>query len=702
MHDVRDPRLRPGGPQIRPLQLALAGNPNVGKSSLFNALTGGHQHVGNWPGKTVERRSGECRLASPPVTVVDLPGTYSLAACSPEEVVAEAALSGRDVDVVVAVLDSTNLERNLYLAAQLAELGRPLVLVLNMADRAAAEGFEVDAEALSAAFGAPVVRTVARTGEGIPGLLDAAARAAPGGPPVRFGAPVEAELDALEALVAPLTRVDRVRARWVAVKLLEGDPDTTARAAALPGGGALVDEAVAAAARVEERTGVPPALAIADRRFAWVHELAAAVVTRRPGPTPATDRIDDVLTSRWAGIPIFLILMWLVFAAVAGAATPLVATLDRLLAGPVRGAAVAVLTTVGLGETWVAAALVDGGLAGAGAVLAFVPVLALLYLALGVLEDSGYMARAAFLMDRLMRPIGLNGKSFLPLLIGFGCNVPGVYAARVLDRPRDRVITSLLMPFVSCAARLPVYVLLAAAFFPTARGTVVFGMYVASIVVVLLVGALLDRLLPDAAGRTFVLELPAYRRPAARVLATYVWQRLRAFLRRAGTVILVSAIVVWTLLAIPASGGARFAEVPLADSAFASVARIAAPGLAPAGLGSWEVAGTLMTGVVAKEVVVSTLGQVYPDAGARRGEEGPSGSSLQAGLDAASGGHGAAAAAALLAFVLLYVPCLGTVAAIRQELGGRWALASIGLNLVVAWSVAVLVFQVGRLVAGAG
>ncbi len=398
---------------------------------------------------------------------------------------------------------------------------------------------------------------------------------------------------------------------------------------------------------------------------------------------------------------------------------------------------------VGLGDTWVEAALVDGLLAGIGAVLVFLPVLTLLYLALGVLEDSGYMARAAFLLDRVMAPIGLSGKSFPPLLLGFGCNVPGVYATRVLDQRRDRIITGMLLPFVSCAARLPVYVLLATIFFTQASGTIVFAMYLLSIAAVLVLGAVLDRVvLRGERSSSFILELPAYRRPGPRVLGRYVGLRVGAFIKEAGPVILAGAVGVWLLLSIPVGGNGSFTDTDLDDSAFAATSRVVAPTLAPAGLGSWEVTGTLLTGMVAKEIMVASFWQVFdveppeePEETPRlredlaevgagflvatrdaalavpamvglefRGEEADDDISglaapVRAGLSDSSGGHAGVAALALMVFVLLYVPCFATIGALRQELGGRWALVSVALSLSIAWIAATLVFQTGRLLA---
>jgi ferrous iron transport protein B len=556
---------------------------------------------------------------------------------------------------------------------------------------------------------------------------------------IDYGEPVEPELARLADAVETLPLSPAASSRWVAIKLLEEDPVTVAAVEGVDGGCVVAAGAHEAAARVRAACGEDPSFLIADRRFDWSHQLAGAAVRREAAPRAGTERLDDILTSRWLGIPIFLGLMWVVFKLVTGVAGPFVDWVGGLVAGPVSSLAGAGLNAVGLSRTWFEALLIGGIIAGVGSVIVFVPVLGVLYTALGVLEDSGYMARAAFLMDRVMRPIGLNGKSFLPLLLGFGCNVPGVYATRVLDRRRDRVLTVLLMPFVTCAARLPIFVLLAGVFFPSARGTVVFLMYLASILVVLMIGAILDRLLLRGERTTsFVLELPPYRRPSVRVLRSYVAIRVRSFLSRAGTLILGCSLIVWLLLAIPISGAGGFANTSMKDSAFAGAARTAAPTLKPAGLGSYEIAGTLFTGFVAKEVVVSTLGQVYgtqadqtpngyhPDdnlvasgkdfVGALRDaalavpgivginlahSEGTDSAviaqPLRDGFQRSSGGHGGLAAVAFLVFVLLYVPCMATVAAIRHELGTRWALASVAINLSVAWTGAVFIFQVGKI-----
>ncbi len=560
--------------------------------------------------------------------------------------------------------------------------------------------------------------------------------------PIAHHAEVEAAIAELLPAVASLHLDVAVDARGLVVRLLEEEPVATALVAEARGGQAVLARVAAVSARIRDAVGAPTALVIADRRYEWAHDVASAVLSRETSPRARSDRLDAVLTHPWFGLPIFLAALWLTFTLVVEVADPFIGWIEELTEGPLARLTTALLEVVGLAGTWMEGVLVDGLLAGVGAVLVFLPVLGMLYLALGVLEDSGYMARAAFLMDRLMSPIGLSGKSILPLLLGFGCNVPGVYATRVLERRRDRILTGLLLPFVSCAARLPVYVLLATVFFTRSSGTVVFAMYLLSIATVLGLGAVLDRVLLRAERTSsFVLELPAYRRPSARVLGRYVGQRVGAFLKEAGPVILVGAMGVWLLLAIPVTGEGRFTDTELEDSAFAATSRVVAPTLTPAGIGSWEVTGSLLTGLVAKEIMVASMWQVFDAEPEEAAEDEPSVGEdltaiatgfLAAGRDAvlalpamvgwelraeedddtgglavplhesleeSSGGHATAAALALMVLVLLYVPCFATIAALRQELGARWALLSVALSLGVAWIGATLVFQTGRLLA---
>jgi ferrous iron transport protein B len=457
-----------------------------------------------------------------------------------------------------------------------------------------------------------------------------------------------------------------------------------------------------------------------------------------------SDRIDRFATHRWLGIPLFLAAMWLVFKVTIDLSAPWVDWLDGVLSGPISRWTLALLDVLGLGQTWLASLAVDGVLAGVGSVLAFVPVLLSLYFALAVLEDSGYMARGAFVMDRLMSRMGLQGRSFLPLMVGFGCSVPAIYATRTLNNQRDRVLTGLLVPFMSCSARLPVYVLFAAVFFPGRAGLVILGLYLLGIIVALGIGLLLRRtLLPTTNAPGLVMELPPYRLPNARSIGYHMWQRTRGFLQHASSLILVTTLVIWLLTAIPVGGQGTFADTPVAESAFGRVSAVIAPAMEPLGFGSWEAGGALLSGLVAKEVVVSTMAQVYRGSGdaaeagaatflsdlaqivtsfgraiadtlraipglvgidltADDGDAAEAGlaANLRAGFDKTSGGHAAAAGLAFMVFVLLYTPCMAAVAAERHELGSKWMWLSLLGQLAIAWVVALVVFQVGRLLGG--
>ncbi len=576
--------------------------------------------------------------------------------------------------------------------------------------------------------------------------MTAVTLAAPGAA-LRYAPPIETELERLVAALGAIPALaGRYPLRWLAIQLLEGDEHLLAEAEDL-GGPAVTAALAASRERLAPHYGEDLDVALVDQRYRFVHALAGQALTR-PATPPLTfsDRIDRVVTHRWLGIPIFLALMWGVFKLTTDVTAPFVDWIDATLSGPVSAWAIALLSIAGLGDSWLASLLVDGVIAGVGGVLVFVPVLLALYFALALLEDSGYMARAAFVMDRLMHALGLHGKSFLPMIVGFGCSVPAIYATRTLDSRRDRILTGLLVPFMSCSARLPVYVLIAAIFFPAHAGLVIFGLYLTGIVVAIVVGTLLRRtLFRNQPPAPFVLELPPYRLPTPRGVWRQMWERTAAFLRKATTIILATSIVVWLLLALPVRGAGRFADTPMDQSAFAALSGAAAPLFAPLGFGGWETSGALLTGLVAKEVVVSTLGQTYAVAGpdedaeatpttfgedllgiagglvsatgdalralpgvvgitleAPEEEAAPEGlaAAVRAGFEASSGGHGALAALAFMIFVLLYTPCMTAVAAARHEFGSRWMWVSIVGQFAVAWLAALLVFQGGRLLGG--
>jgi ferrous iron transport protein B len=625
--------------------VALVGPPNAGKSTLFNVLTGASRTVGNWPGTTVEVGRGTWRPAGgTTVDLLDLPGAYSLDAASPDEELTRDLFAGNTPlgpapDVAVVVADAAHLARSLYLVAQLREGSRRVVVALTMVDVAERRGVRVDAGRLATVLGSPVV------------VLDPRRRSSRD----ELGSVVE------DALSLPVPGA-RTPAR----------PDVDA-----------ADE-----------------LAVADERFAWVDAaLGGGAVEERPARPTVSDRVDRWATAPVTGPLLFLAVMWAVFQATTTVAAPVQSALGELVSGPVTAAGRALFSLVGLSGSWAEGLVLDGLVAGVGMLLTFVPLMAIMFALLALLEDSGYMARAAVVTDRVMRAIGLPGKAFLPLVVGFGCNVPAISATRILPDARHRVMTALLVPFTSCSARLTVYVLVAATFFPHSAGTVVFGMYLTSILFVVLVGLALRRTLWRTVGsEPLVLDLPAYQRPTLRLTAAVTWLRLRGFLRTAGGIIVATVCLVWLLQSIPAHGGASFGAVAPEDSLFAAAARAIAPVFSPAGFGEWHTVGALVIGFVAKEAVLTSWAQTYaaadPTAGLAPDQ-------LQAHVSTAfavsSGGAVTAGVLAFLVFLLAYTPCVATVAAQRREIGLRWTAFGIALQLTVAWTAAVAVFQLGRL-----
>ncbi|MCC6805457.1 MAG: ferrous iron transport protein B, partial [Anaerolineae bacterium] len=594
----------------QPFVVALAGNPNVGKSTIFNALTGAHQHVGNWPGKTVEKKEGWVSIDGQDILVVDLPGTYSLAAYSVEEVITRDFILHDHPDMVVTVVDASNLERNLYLVCQILELGTPVLIALNMSDTARSRGLQIDPQKLSQALGGTVVvETVGNRGLGLDTLRKALGRAPSAWqqmPLCDSGAPLEAEIDRLQASIeADPALMKQYPARWLSVKLLENDPDLIGHLERA-GRQALIATAQDIIDRVTAAVGDDPETLITDKRYELISRVVGSAVTR-PKHTieTASDRADRVITHRIWGVPIFLFLMWVVFQFTANVSAPYVDWIDGVIAGPVTHWVTALINAAGLSGSWVESLLVDGVIVGVGGVLVFVPVLLFLYFAIAVLEDSGYMARAAFVMDRVMRVIGLHGKSFLPLLIGFGCTVPAIYATRTLENEHDRKTTAFLATFMSCGARLPVYVIFGTAFFGAQAGNLIFALYLLGIGVALVTGLVMKRTIyRNSPPQPFVMELPPYRMPNPRNMWRQMWDRTRGFVRKAGTIILACSVGVWLLLAIPRSANlSEFNAVDPEHSLFGAVSSAVAPVFAPAGFDTWEATGALVTGFVAKEVV---------------------------------------------------------------------------------------------------
>jgi ferrous iron transport protein B len=664
--------------------VVLVGNPNVGKSTLFNALTGARQQVTNAPGTTVEVQLGTWRgllgTASASgsdepaaVRVLDLPGTYSLLARSPDERVTAETVAGRGAfgvpDLAVVLVEAGALSRSLYLLAQVAGAGQAVVVALTMTDVAATRGVHVDPERLATLLGVPVVPIDPRSGTGLDRLTRVVSAALTAGVP-RVLLPDAAPACACAGDVA--CGADCSCGRPV-------DLDLDAE------------------------------LASADRLFTWVDGVQRALAGREvadaiPGaPAPArpapvrtwSDRVDRVLLDPWFGVPVFLVVMWALFQLATTVAAPLMGAVSSLVDGPVATGVRSLLP----GPHWVESFVVDGVLAGVGTVLSFAPLMGLMFLAIALLEDSGYLARAAFVADRAMRAIGLDGRAMLPLVVGFGCNLPALAATRTLPHARQRLLTGLLVPYTSCAARLTVYILLASVFFPAHAGTAIFLMYVASIALVVVGGLVLRATaFRDLRREPFVLALPAYQRPRVRALLLSAWVRVRMFVTDAGKIIVITLTVVWVLMAVPVTGGHQIADVPVSDSLYGRAALAIAPVFAPAGFDDWHASAALLTGFVAKEVVVGSFAQSYAVAEPTdTAVVGDLGSRLRATFESSSGGYAGAAAAAFMVFVLAYTPCLATVAEQRRLFGSRWTLSALGVQLVIAWTAAVVVFQLGRL-----
>lgn len=700
------------------LRVALAGNPNCGKTSLFNALTGSRQHVGNYPGVTVERRVGACVLGDRRAEVVDLPGTYSLGSFTPEERVACDELLAEDggLDVVVVVADSTNLKRNLVLLVQVLQTGANPVLALNMADEARAAGQRLDLPAMSRLLGFPVVETVAHRGEGIDELRQAilAAAAHPHrNPRLVLGERLDRALAAVADVLPGRAGGAGGGSVWFASRLLVNDPGIVKQVEALPGGPAAVEEARRQRERLERETGLDAALYLTEREFGFVDGLLREVTLSRPRPDAraVSDKIDRVVAHPILGLPIFAAalyaLFWLTFTVGEYPMGWIEAGVEWL------GGVVSGFWPEG-SDSPLRSLIVDGIIAGVGGVIVFLPNILLLFLGLALMEDTGYMARAAFLTDRAMHRFGLHGKSFLPMVTGFGCTVPAILATRTLEHERDRLTTMFVLPLMSCGARLPIWMLLVPAFFPaTWRAPALFGIYVFGAALALGLALLLRRTVLRGEDAPFVMELPPYRMPAFRGVWTKMLERGRIYLRKAGTIILSLSIVLWALSSYPKADAYRVdaelaagAEIPeevvearrasedLEASAVGRVGRALEPVFAPLGF-DWKIVSAMLGAFAAKEVFVSQMGIVYSIAGDVEEESGAAGLRDQLGRD-----YTPLVGVSLILFLLVATPCMATIAVTRRESGKwSWALGQLFGLTALAYGLALIVYQVGSLFA---
>lgn len=714
--------------------IAVAGNPNSGKSTLINAIAGTRLHVGNWPGVTVEKKVAVFYHEGRKIKLVDLPGTYSLSPYTQEEIIARDYLIHDKPDVIINVVDATNLERNLYLTVQLLELGIPVVIALNIYDEAEKKGYRIDTEIMSNILGAAVVPTVATKNKGMDDLMRTAVGVAenPAGhfpKELHYGEDIESAAFIVKQYLAknhPSIR-DRYPQRWLSYKLIEGD--ASAIQAADTTDYEYVKEATL---HLKKAHGEDVESLMADARYAQAAGLTREVL-RKPDirKTELTEKIDGIVLNRFFGIPIFLAAMWIVFKLTFDMSKPFADWLNAMISGPFTRLAVALIGFMHA-PAWMASLVTDGIIAGVGNVLVFVPVIFAMMFFITFLEGSGYMARAAFVMDRAMHAIGLHGKSFIPMLLGFGCNVPAIYATRTLENPKDKALTALLIPLMSCGGRLPVYVVFIGAFFAGNAGMVLWSLYVMGIALAIVMGVIFKRTLFRGEAPMFIMELPPYRMPSFRSLMIHTWEKGKHFLIKAGTYILAVSILVWFLLSLP------WGVENKKDSYLGKAGQIIAPVLEPLGFGNWAAASSLVAGVIAKEIVVGTMGEIYVPKAEEGKKEAPSlkeelkeigtsfadatrtsflnvfsafgitsisteesaekASERTALRDVLKKQFSPLAAYAFITFVLLYMPCVIVAIAMRQEFGTwKWFGISFIYQMVLAWGVAALIYQGGKL-----
>lgn len=705
--------------------LALAGNPNSGKTTLFNALTGANQKVGNWSGVTVEVKEGNIKVPGFHGKAVDLPGTYSLTAYSEEELVARDYIASGRADVIVDVVDSTNLERNLYLSVQLLETGKPVVFAFNMADEAAAKGLKFDRDKLAVFFRGPVRMTIGRTGRGLKELLETAAEfaqaAAPNAFRIDYGAEIEKELDELSGLIgASGFDCKGIEPRWYALKLLEGDDVVLKSVSRAGGSGEILDRLGKARESLEKLFHDDPATVIVEKRYGYITGAIREAVTveKKSDRRDLTDKIDKVLLNKWLAYPIFALFMWLLFQVTFKLGAYPMDWIDRLFKA--AGEWIKQVMQPSLFRDL----LTDGVISGVGSVIIFLPNILILFLGMSLLEDSGYMARIAFIMDKFMHRIGLHGKSFIPLVMGIGCSVPAIMAARTLESKKDRMLTILVTPLVTCSARLPVYILFAGAFFPKNAGNVIFIIYLLSFFFAFAIGLLFRKTLFRGEDVPFVMELPPYRLPTLRSVLIHMWEKAKHYLQKMGGVVLFFSVVIWFLGVFPlkpvAAVNAAYdtrivaltnasamplpaaAEVQLTNlenekhseamkaTYIGRIGKGIAPVLKPVGF-DWKMSVSLLTGFVAKEVVVSTMGVLY-NAGS------DTGASSERLIGALRSHYTPLQGFAFMIFVLLYTPCIVALAALIRELKSlKWTLFSVGYQLTLAWIVTFGVYHVGKL-----
>ncbi|MDD3192675.1 MAG: ferrous iron transport protein B [Oscillospiraceae bacterium] len=665
------------------MTFALAGNQNCGKTTLFNQLTGSNQHVGNFPGVTVERKDGEIRGHKGTI-VVDLPGIYSLSPYTSEEIVTRDFLINSHPDGIINIVDATNIERNLYLSLQLIELNIPMVIALNMMDEVRANGGTIKIRKMQEALGVPVVPISASKNEGVAELIDTALEiAASRQKPNRMdfcSGPVHRSIHAVAHLVEDHAQRMNIPSRFAATKLVEGDQIIRQALKLSENELDMIEHSVD---EMEKELGTDREAALADMRYTFIEEVCAESVVKghQSKESARSVKIDSVLTHKYFALPIFLGIMMLIFWLTFGVIGPLLSNWLSLGIDAITGLVDSALAAYGINPV-VHSLVIDGVFAGVGSVLSFLPIIVVLFFFLSILEDSGYMARIAFVMDKLLRKIGLSGRSFVPMLIGFGCSVPAIMATRTLSSERDRKMTILLTPFMSCSAKLPIYAVFSAAFFPDQAALVMILLYVLGILTAILCGLIFKHTLFKGQPVPFVMELPNYRLPSSKSVLRLIYDKAKDFVVRAFTVIFLATLVIWFLQTFDARLNVVDSST---QSMLADIGRFIAPAFMPLGFSDWRISTALITGFTAKEAVVSTLAVL-------------TGTSIATLPQALAGLFTPLAAAAFLVFTLLYTPCVAAIGAVKREMGSGWhALAVAIFQTGVAWVMAFLVFQLGRL-----
>lgn len=664
------------------MEIALIGNPNTGKTSLFNNLTGSYEYVGNWSGVTVEKKVGVFKNNIG--RLIDLPGVYTLNPLSKDEGVVTSFFLNEPVDKLLNILDASQLERNLHLTLQILEYQRPTLIGLNMIDVARNRGINIDVNKLSQLLGVPVVPVVARSGKGCDQLIQVISteKEQTGSENlVYYGPEVE---DAVDSLSREMHGKTEHSLRWLALQWIEGNEYVSNYLVGIVSPEKLETILTDLERKLKQQIkGKTLANYIYQKRKEAIDQIVTDAVRKSDAKIPLTEKIDGIVTNRYLGMPIFLLLMYLMFMLTFDwLGTPISDAMDSLLSGTVALGAEKLLTAIHA-SAFIHDLIIQGLIAGVGGVIIFIPQIFILFFFISLLEDSGYMARVALVMDRIMESVGLNGKAFIPMMIGFGCNVPGIMAARTIETPRERLVTILLTPLMSCSARLPVYALFVGAFFAAHKAFIVLSLYVLGIVVALILAKIFSSTMLKSETSLFVIELPPYRMPQVQSLWRSTWDKGKGFLRKAGTFIFAGSVFIWLLT----YAGPHGLKVDMNDSFLAAIGNIIAPILKPIGFGTWQAAASLITGFLAKESIISTMNIIYFV---------PNSSSLGGLL---SHYYTPLAAYSFMVFILLYIPCLATTATIYKETGSKkWTAFSIIYALAVAYFLCLVIYQGGKLI----